>query len=393
MAEENHKKRKSHDGPELEIDVSAPEPPSKKALRKAKKEKIAGDEAPEGPEKENKVNAVANKQSAPPAEKRSAYGIWIGNLPFSTNKDDLRRFFTSNCSFTDATVTRIHMPKSPGKNGQPQNKGFAYVDFTTDKAAKQARELSDHLLSGRPVLIKDAKDFKGRPEKSQQEKQTTESSSAASGHPPSRRIFIGNLGFDVTKDDLEEHLGKCGTVARSHIATFQDSGKCRGYAWVEFEDKAAAEAAVRGFVMVDKDDDEVDEGSEEDVSEDEDEPPSTKRKPTRKAKKSRQKKLWVNRLMGRQMRMEFAEDPTTRYKKRFGKESSKTNPPAITEVTEDGDDGALLDGKDEDQKQVTGKKSKKDKRDTPNNSRYDQATVQKLSGAIVQSQGKKITFD
>ena len=36
----SHKKRKLDDVPEIEIDVSAPEPPSKKALRKAKKKGI-----------------------------------------------------------------------------------------------------------------------------------------------------------------------------------------------------------------------------------------------------------------------------------------------------------------------------------------------------------------
>ena len=394
----NKKKRKFQDAPELEIDVSAPEPPSKKALRRAKKGKTAADDQVTTSNKTEKYTHTHNDdddeeedrkdhgQETSPTNRRSPYGIWIGNLAFSLGKEDLRRFFTSNCSFiSDTTITRIHMPKnSKSKNGQQQsqNKGFAYVDFTTDKAAKEARSLSDHLLSGRPVLIKDAKDFAGRPEKSQQE-----GNNDVTVHPPSRRIFIGNLGFDVTREDLEEQLGKCGSIKNAHMATFQDSGKCRGYAWVEFEELAAAEAAVKGYIMVEEEDDD-DESEEEETSDDEDEEAlqSNKRKQKatkRKGGKSRpkgRKKVWVNRLMGRSMRMEFAEDATTRYKRRFGKEGKKENG---VEAGEDHEDTPRSRG--------TARGQEKKKKLT--SGRYDRATVQKLSGAIVEPQGKKVRFD
>ncbi|KAF7590795.1 hypothetical protein BBP40_002363 [Aspergillus hancockii] len=361
----NHKKRKLTEGPELEIDVSAPEPPSKKALRKAKKR---ASEVPSENNSEQKIEAAADNEE--PSKKRSEHGIWIGNLAFSVTKDDLRKFITGNCSFTDTTITRIHMPKSSEKYGRAQNKGFAYVDFSNQKATNEALALSEHLLTGRRVLIKDAKSFAGRPEKSQGE---TSSGAAAPGNSPSKRIFVGNLGFDATKEVIEENFGKCGSVAHVHLATFQDSGKCKGYGWVTFEDLAAAEAAVKGFVMVDEDDEDEDYGSD-----------SENRK---KSRKPRQRKIWVNQLLGRRMRMEFAEDATTRYKKRFGKdgEGKKTQTAEISEAEPSNQD-------------ATGGQSQwprlaKAKHVKPDYSRYDKETVQKLSGAIVESQGKKTTFD
>lgn len=383
ITEENHKKRKLHEGPEIEIDVSAPEPPSKKALRKAKKAAEKAERTPsETPVETKKDTSNGDGEATTEKQQRSDYGVWIGNLAFSVTKDDLRKFFTSNCSFTDVAITRIHLPKGQVKHGKAQNKGFAYVDFSSSKAVKEAQGLSEQLLSGRRVLIKDAKSFEGRPEKPQQDGQTT-NSSTSSGNPPSKRIFVGNLGFDATKEILEEHFGKCGSISHVHIATFQDSGKCKGYAWVEFEDLAAAEAAVRGFVMVDEEEEEADEGSGSE---------SGKRN-TSKPKKQRQKRVWVNQLLGRRMRMEFAEDATTRYKKRFGKdgEGKKTSSSEITEV-EDGDNSASLDGQSG-HEQPARTSAKKGKRDTYDNSRYSKETVQKLSGAIVESQGKKITFD
>ncbi|KAB8076728.1 hypothetical protein BDV29DRAFT_169661 [Aspergillus leporis] len=360
--EANHKKRKLPEVSEIEIDVSAPEPPSKKALRKAKRK---ASEAPLENASEQKTEDAADNEET--SKKRSEHGIWIGNLAFSVTKDDLRKFLTSNCSFTDTTITRIHMPKSSEKHGKAQNKGFAYVDFSNQKATNEALGLSEHLLTGRRVLIKDAKSFAGRPEKSQGE---ASSGAAASGHPPSKRIFVGNLGFDATKEVIEEHFGKCGSVAHVHLATFQDSGKCKGYGWVTFDDLAAAEAAVRGFVMFDEDDEGEDYGSD-----------SENRKKSRKPK---QRKVWMNQLLGRRMRMEFAEDATTRYRKRFGKdgEGKKTQTAEISEVEPSDQD-------------ATGGQSQwsRPKQGKPDYSRYDKETVQKLSGAIVEPQGKKTTFD
>ncbi|OQD76856.1 hypothetical protein PENDEC_c003G02846 [Penicillium decumbens] len=361
-ADKVHKKRKLQDVPELEIDVNAPEPASKKALRKAKKTK----DAPAADDDQSKSKKPeSEKTTDSTTDKRSDYGVWIGNLSFQTTKDDLRNFFVSNCTFTDATITRIHLPKGAEKFGRAQNRGFAYVDFSTEKALKEAMGLSEQLLTGRRVLIKDAKSFEGRPEKSQE--QSNAGPAAKSGHPPSRRIFVGNLSFDVTKEGLEEHFAPCGTVDNVHVATFQDTGKCKGYAWVEFEEIASAEAAVRGFVLV-KEDDEDEESDSSSNSE-------TEKKHKKKQRKPRQHRVWVNMLLGRRLRMEFAEDATTRYNKRFGK-----GKPQSENAEENGDsEGQSW--------------SKKPKQQVIDESRYSKETVQKLSGAIVESQGKKITFD
>lgn len=380
VADPSQKKRKLQDGPELEIDVSAPEPPSKKALRKAKKAKKTDGEDNDTKNPKPKAEKTENKDNA--EAKRSEYGVWIGNLSFNTTKDDLRQFFIDNCSFTNDTITRVHMPKGPEKFGRPQNKGFAYVDFSTPKALEEAIGQSEQLLAGRRVLIKNANSFEGRPEKTADQGNAV--TATKPGHPPSRRIFVGNLSFDVTKESLEEHFTKCGMVANVHMATFQDSGKCKGYAWVEFEEISSAEAAVRGFVMEkeeEEDEEEEEQAEPSDSSDSDEEGQKPKKKPQKKSKKPFQRRIWVNQLLGRRMRMEFAEDATTRYKKRFGKdgEGKKGSQPAIIE------EGAEPS---EEQPRV-----RKQRRPSVDESRYSKETVQRLSGAIVEAQGKKVTFD
>ncbi|EPS26606.1 hypothetical protein POX_g09092 [Penicillium oxalicum] len=391
-ADLSQKKRKLQEGPELEIDLAAPEPPSKKALRKAKKGKSV-----EGKSHETEKSTAASTMTATTETseskdadesqgKRSQYGIWIGNLSFNTSKDDLRQFLIDNCSITSDMITRVHLPKGPEKFGRPQNRGFAYIDFSKKKAVEEAIGLSEQLLTGRRVLIKNANSFEGRPEKSAE--QGSAAAATKSGHPPSRRIFVGNLSFDVTKESLEAHFARCGVVTNVHMATFQDSGKCKGYAWVEFEDIAAAESAVKGFVMEKEDDEEEEDEAEaedqkqsDDSSDSEEEAKKSKSKPKKKSKKPFQRRVWVNQLLGRRLKLEFAEDATTRYKKRFGKdgEGRKNEQPAITE------EGAAPSAEQP--------RTRRQRRPSIDESRYTKETVQRLSGAIVEAQGKKVTFD
>lgn len=367
-----HKKRKLDDVPEIEIDVSAPEPPSKKALRKAKKKGVDPTEATtitsETETAENKIKDGKDGKGG----KRSEYGVWVGNMPFTATKEDIRKFFLDSCTFSEATITRIHLPMGPSRGFIPQNKGFAYVDFANKKAMDEAIGLSEKFIAGRRVLIKGSSNFEGRPTEHQQAGGAAKAGAATtSAHPPSRRIFVGNLGFDTTKEAVEEHFSPCGSITNVHIATFEDSGKCKGYGWVEFETIEAATHAVNGFVKIPEDDEEEEESDEtspEDNKSDEGEKKSEEKKRNKKVLKSRMKKVWVNRLLGRQLRMEFAEDAATRYKKRFGKDSKKS------------------DGENEGGHRSRDRRPKED-------SRYSQDTVQRLTGAIVEAKGKKLTFD
>ncbi|KAJ9652703.1 Nucleolar protein 13 [Neophaeococcomyces mojaviensis] len=354
------KRKRTDDAEELEIDLNAAEPPSKKALRKAKRQKSTQSEQPS--EEHTLKNTSSTRRDEARETKststgRSPYGIWIGNLSYTTTKDDLMNFITSDTDFpiSKDCVTRIHLPSGPIKAGKPQNKGFAYIDFTDAKTLSQSLKLSEKLFGGRRVLIKDAKNFEGRPSNTSKE-------DIASGKPPSRRIFIGNLTFDTTSEDLERHFGVCGTISKVQVAQFEDSGKCKGYAWVEFDQLSSAQAAMRGW---------VEQGQTDTL-------------------KQSKRRIWLHKLDGRKLRMEFAEDPTTRYNKRFGKDSknAQNDEHQGADITADG----VKLGEVEDEQPARTKRQphpRKEKQLGP----YDEQTVRRLQGAITEGQGKKVVFD
>ncbi len=59
-------------------------------------------------------------------------------------------------------------------------------------------------------------------------------------------IYVGNLSFDATEDDLREAFSQYGEVASATIVTHRDTGGSRGFAFVEMPDPAAAKCAIEG---------------------------------------------------------------------------------------------------------------------------------------------------
>ncbi len=59
------------------------------------------------------------------------------------------------------------------------------------------------------------------------------------------RLFVGNLPYDVTEEELKQFFASAGRVGQVFIPVDRETGKRRGFAFVEFEDRAAAEVAVR----------------------------------------------------------------------------------------------------------------------------------------------------
>lgn len=57
-------------------------------------------------------------------------------------------------------------------------------------------------------------------------------------------IFVGNLSYDITQEDLVDVFAEYGKVQRVHIPTDRETGKKRGFAFVEMETKAQEAAAI-----------------------------------------------------------------------------------------------------------------------------------------------------
>ncbi|KAI9480135.1 Nucleolar protein 13 [Coemansia sp. RSA 989] len=177
--------------------------------------------------KEAASTQPAASESAEPKKKRSEYGVWIGNLPYSVTKEDLTEFFKS----CDGPITRINLPKKNGKT-----RGFAYVDFETEAALQIALSLSEQKLDGRHVLIKDANDYNKTGMPSRATKSESVGSKKRSANPPSPSLFVGNLSYETKKAELKAVFKPFGELVGVRVATFEDNPeKCKGFAYIDFK--------------------------------------------------------------------------------------------------------------------------------------------------------------
>lgn len=349
---------------EIEIKLDADTPLSKKELRRIKKGKTTFEQLqkkkakkaakaaasgqssndntnPDDEKKDSESSTTAPTATTVSPSKRSDFGIWIGNLSFETTRDELTNFITSKGSLSKKDITRVNLPTRGTKN-----RGFAYIDFADEETLNSALALSESELNGRKVLIKNAKSFEGRPAK----EGTT---AMASKNPPSRILFVGNLSFDTTSDLLQDTFKHCGEIVKIRMATFEDSGKCKGFAFIDFKD-------IDG--------------------------------PT-KALKDRSCKKLINRPL----RLEFGEDRSQRKvapKRSFddsNDDNSNTDSNAEPTITKSFDNS----NKGFQPKQDKFKKPHYNNKPTDSrmNSSIALANAQRQSAAIVKSTGKKVTFD
>ncbi|MEB3282927.1 MAG: RNA-binding protein [Lyngbya sp.] len=57
-------------------------------------------------------------------------------------------------------------------------------------------------------------------------------------------VYIGNLAYEVTEDDLKSVFTDYGSVKRVHIPTDRETGRSRGFAFVEMDTDAEETAAI-----------------------------------------------------------------------------------------------------------------------------------------------------
>ena len=61
------------------------------------------------------------------------------------------------------------------------------------------------------------------------------------------RLFIGNLAYEVTGAELKKLFSTVGPIAYLYLPTDRATGKPRGFAFLDFDERAHAEEAVRRF--------------------------------------------------------------------------------------------------------------------------------------------------
>ncbi len=79
--------------------------------------------------------------------------IYVGNFPFSTSEDDLRKLFAPY-----GAVESVTLP-TDRDTGRPR--GFGFVEMSASDAARAIQNLNGKSIGGRPLRVNEAQERKG----------------------------------------------------------------------------------------------------------------------------------------------------------------------------------------------------------------------------------------
>lgn len=136
--------------------------------------------------------------------------LFIGGLPREVGTEELRALFAEHGDMTDCIVLT-------DDNGV--NRGFGFVTYSDKSHADAAAaKLNGHKINGRKIGVRDADsdDKKGKREKRKD--------------PEGLKLYIGNLPFKATEENIKAMFNGIATVNDLVIATSGD-GKPKGFAF------------------------------------------------------------------------------------------------------------------------------------------------------------------
>lgn len=162
-----------------------------------------------------------SKKDTPPAKKAKsegqAFSLFVGNLNSSKDFDEikasLRKFFSKN----DLEITDVRLGG---------NKKFGYVDFASEEDLQKGLELNGKKVMGQEVKLEKARSKEG----SQDSKKEKDA----------RTLFVKNLPFSATADDLKEIFKDAVEI---RVPPGQNTSN-KGIAYVEFKTEADAERTM-----------------------------------------------------------------------------------------------------------------------------------------------------
>ena len=63
----------------------------------------------------------------------------------------------------------------------------------------------------------------------------------------SKKLYVGNLAFQTTSQELQQLFGQAGTVHSASVVEDRDTGRSRGFAFVEMSSEEEANSAIEQF--------------------------------------------------------------------------------------------------------------------------------------------------
>ncbi|XP_076887410.1 uncharacterized protein LOC143537550 isoform X2 [Bidens hawaiensis] len=174
---------------------------------------------------------LAEPEADPERDQRTVFAY---QMPLKATEWDVYEFFSKAGKVRDV---RLIMDRNSRRS-----KGVGYIEFYDAMSVPMAIAMSGQLLLGQPVMVKP----------SEAEKNLVQSNASAGGAggiagpygAVERKLYVGNLHFNMTEQQLKEIFESFGPVELVQLPTDLETGQCKGFGFVQFSQLEHAKAAV-----------------------------------------------------------------------------------------------------------------------------------------------------
>ncbi|KAF4982364.1 hypothetical protein FZEAL_1998 [Fusarium zealandicum] len=162
-------------------------------------------------------------------DERDRRTVFVQQLAARLRTRELKEFFEKVGPVNEAQIVKDRISQ--------RSKGVGYVEFKNEESVTQALQLTGQKLLGIPVIVQVTEAEKNRQARNPE---------ASGPHPnsiPFHRLYVGNIHFNVTEQDLQAVFEPFGELEFVQLQK-DENGRSRGYGFVQFRDAGQAREAL-----------------------------------------------------------------------------------------------------------------------------------------------------
>ncbi|KAL6523733.1 hypothetical protein OROGR_017336 [Orobanche gracilis] len=158
--------------------------------------------------------------------------VFAYQMPLKATERDVFEFFSK--------VGKVRDVKLIMDRNSRRSKGVGYIEFYDAMSVPMAIALCGHPFLGQPVMVKPSE-----AEKNLVQSNTSGGGSGVTGPygATDRKLYVGNLHFNMTEAQLKQIFGAFGEVELVQLPTDPETGFCKGFGFVQFLHVEHAKAA------------------------------------------------------------------------------------------------------------------------------------------------------
>ncbi|GAM91643.1 hypothetical protein ANO11243_096950 [Dothideomycetidae sp. 11243] len=179
--------------------------------------------------KDGSAGGKRNATPEPTDDERDRRTVFCQQLAAAIRTRDLERFFAPCGTVIEAQIVRDRVSN--------RSKGIAYVEFKDESSVEEALNLTGHQLLKIPIIVQRTEAEKNRIARKPENQPTL------SNGIPFQRLYIGNVHFNITEDDLRAIFETYGEVEVVQLQT-DDNGRSRGHGFVQYTNPDDAKQAL-----------------------------------------------------------------------------------------------------------------------------------------------------